>query len=393
MIIVKKSVVMQIFSLYNNKCLGGKMKINLEIENLSEFACPYKVAERIQMEGSDIRPEFTRDIDRIIHTLSYTRYIDKTQVFTYTDNDNVTKRIIHVQLVSKIARTIGRALKLNEDLIEAASLGHDLGHCPFGHVGEKYLNELSLKYDNSLFAHNVQSVRTLMTLENNGKGKNITYQVLDAILCHNGEFLSAKYYPKKKTKEEFLKEYKQCYLDKETLKKLRPATLEGCIVRISDIIGYLGRDIEDAIMLGLITKEDIPKKITKILGNSNREIINNVILDIIKNSYNKNYIALSDEVFKALIELKNFNYEYIYNKANNQETLDNIKDMINLVFKTYLNDLEKENKDSNIYQIFLNNMSDKYLNSVNNVRKVIDYIAGMTDNFFIAEYNKLIKLK
>lgn len=365
------------------------MKLDLEIKNLNKFACKYDDAKRLVEEENDIRPSFYRDIDRIIHTSAYTRYIDKTQVFTYTDDDNVTKRIIHVQLVSKIARTIGRALNLNEDLIEAASLGHDLGHCPFGHVGEKYLNELCLEYDNSLFAHNVQSVRTLITLEN----KNMTYQVLDAILCHNGEFLSAKYYPKKKTMEEFLKEYELCYKDKETLKKLCPSTLEGCVVRISDIIGYLGRDIEDACRLKVINLEDIPTSITNVLGNTNKDIINTVILDMINQSNGKDHIELSKDVFKALLDLKKFNYEYIYNRANSKETLDNIKMMITTLFKQYLNDLEMENKDSSIYTVFLNTMNDDYKNNVTNARKVIDYIAGMTDNFFIAEYNKLINSK
>ena len=180
--------------------------------NLSKFASLSKNAIRLKQEESDIRPAYFRDIDRIIYSLSYTRYIDKTQVFSLKENDHISKRIIHVQFVSKIAKTIGRALGLNEDLIEAIALGHDLGHVPFGHVGEKILNDISLKYDNTYFNHNAQSVRELMSLEKNGQGLNITIQVLDGILCHNGEFLSGKYIPKEKSVQNFLDDYNNTYL-------------------------------------------------------------------------------------------------------------------------------------------------------------------------------------
>ena len=219
--------------------------------NLSKFASLSKNAIRLKQEESDIRPAYFRDIDRIIYSLSYTRYIDKTQVFSLKENDHISKRIIHVQFVSKIAKTIGRALGLNEDLIEAIALGHDLGHVPFGHVGEKILNDISLKYDNTYFNHNAQSVRELMSLEKNGQGLNITIQVLDGILCHNGEFLSGKYIPKKKSVQTFLDDYNNTYINEKANTMLIPMTLEGCVVRISDIVGYIGRDIEDAIMLGI----------------------------------------------------------------------------------------------------------------------------------------------
>ena len=168
---------------------------------LSEYACLDKEAIRFKEEDSDIRPNYFHDIDRIIHSLSYTRYLDKTQVFTRSDNDHISKRITHVQLVSKIARTIGRALALNEDLIEAIALGHDIGHTPLGHTGEAILNDLSLQELNEYFAHNIQSVRHLMIVDNNGKGFNLTVQVLDGIMCHNGEMLDSKYTPVKKDKE------------------------------------------------------------------------------------------------------------------------------------------------------------------------------------------------
>lgn len=354
--------------------------------NLSKYASKSKQSIRLKNEKEDIRPSYFHDIDRIIYSLSYTRYIDKTQVFSLKENDHISKRIIHVQFVSKIAKTIGRALGLNEDLIEAIALGHDLGHVPFGHVGEDILNKISLKYDHTYFNHNVQSVRQLMNIEQNGNGLNITIQVLDGILCHNGEFLSGKYIPRKKTKETFIDDYQNTYTKENYCTTLVPMTLEGCVVRISDIVGYIGRDIEDAILLGIIKKEQIPDHIKNILGDSNRKIINTIVRDIIKNSLGKNYILLSEEVFKALKDLKKFNYENIYKKANTKEDIKNYNDMFELLFKTYLHDLEIENKNSKIYQDFLLTMNELYKLENNNYRIVIDYIAGMTDDYFIRQY-------
>lgn len=361
--------------------------------NLSKFASLSKNAIRLKQEESDIRPAYFRDIDRIIYSLSYTRYIDKTQVFSLKENDHISKRIIHVQFVSKIAKTIGRALGLNEDLIEAIALGHDLGHVPFGHVGEKILNDISLKYDNTYFNHNAQSVRELMSLEKNGQGLNITIQVLDGILCHNGEFLSGKYIPKEKSVQNFLDDYNNTYTDEKANTMLVPMTLEGCVVRISDIVGYIGRDIEDAIMLGILKKEELPKEITSVLGNSNREIINTIVTDIISNSLNKPYLLLSDDVYKALKDLKNFNYKHIYDKANTKEQIKKYEEMFNFLFQFFLNDLENKNKDSIIYQDFLNNMNEEYRRKTKNTRIVIDYIAGMTDDYFIKQYNVCKKVE
>lgn len=358
---------------------------------LSKFATFDKDAIRLfgNLNEDDIRPNFFRDIDRIIHSLSYTRYIDKTQVFSNNENDHICKRIIHVQLVSKIARTIARALMLNEDLVEAAALGHDLGHVPFGHLGESILNKISLKYNQGYFMHNVQSVRTLMTLEENGLGKNLTMQTLDGILCHNGEFVSECYRPKKKTKEEFLNEYNNCYKDANVAKKLVPMTLEGCVVRISDIIAYLGRDIEDAVRLEVFDKSEIPDNIRTVLGDSNNQIINTIILDIINNSYGKDYIAMSPQIYKAIKDLKAFNYIHIYDVANTKDEKDNIEKMFNELFDHLLYIVKNNKKDNNIFKTFLDTMCEDYLNNTTDERKVIDYISGMTDDFFINEYKKI----
>ena len=329
--------------------INNEIYENMKISGLSEFACPYEKGIRFAKEVDDIRPSFFRDIDRIIYSLSYTRYIDKTQVFTYQENDHLSKRMTHVQFVSKIARTIGRALRLNEDLIEAAALGHDLGHTPFGHVGERILNEISLENNEGYFNHNVQSVRVLMNVENYGEGSNITIPVLDAIMCHNGEFALGRYCPIEKTKEQFLEEYKASYIDKKILQTLKPMTLEGCVVRISDMIAYLGRDIEDGVRLGIIKYEDIPKDISDVLGTSNKDIINTIILDILKNSTGKNYIELSDNVFKAIVALKQFNYKNIYVKSYKDEELKEIEIIFRKLFDKYMNDLKNHNMESIIY--------------------------------------------
>lgn len=370
-----------------------KIKEIMELKNLSKFAANDSDAIRFKESSKefDIRPSFFKDIDKIIYSTSYNRYKDKTQVFSFTDNDHVSKRFIHVQYVSKIGRTIGRALGLNTDLIEAAALGHDLGHVPFGHVGERILNDISLNNNEGYFNHNIQSVRILISLENDGNGTNMTVQVLDAIMCHNGEFCLEKYSPIKKTKEEFLLEYKNSYIDEVVVSKLKPMTLEGCVVRISDVIGYIGRDIEDAITLGYITKEDIPEEIREILGTRNDEIINTIVLDIIQNSFEKPYITMSPKIFEMLKKLKEFNSENIYKKANSLEEIEIMRNMFEKLFDNYINDIDNSNKSSEIYTVFLDHMNDDYIKNTTPARKVIDFIAGMTDDYFILCYNDLFR--
>lgn len=357
-------------------------------ETYSEYATKSREAIRLQPEEDDIRTPFFRDVDRIIHALSYTRYSDKTQVYPFTNNDHISKRMVHVQLVSKVARTIGRALGLNTDLIEAISLGHDIGHTPLGHTGEALLDEISQRELNEYFAHNIQSVRHYLEVENDGTGLNLTIQVLDGIMCHNGEMLSNEYIPIPKTKEEFYKQYQDAYTDIATSKKNHPMTLEGCIVRISDIIGYIGRDIEDAINLGKLNRNDLPQEIIKVLGNTNKDIINTVVMDIIKNSLNQPYIKMSKEVYNALLMLKKFNYQNIYSKSLNQEKIEYYRQGMNKIYNRYLNDIQTSNKNSIIYTMFLNHQCSKYLENNSNKRMVIDFIAGMTDDLFQREIEK-----
>ena len=357
-------------------------------EFLSPYASKNEEGLRLNQESQDIRPNYFRDIDRIIYSLSYTRYIDKTQVFSHKENDHISKRMTHVQMVSKIARTIGRALSLNEDLIEASALGHDLGHPPFGHTGEAILNKISLELGLGYFNHNIQSVRTLLKIENQGKGSNLCLQTLDAIMCHNGEIELAEYYPVSKDIETFLQEYNLSYQDNNIIKQLRPMTLEGCIVRVSDIIAYIGRDIEDAIRLGIITKDDIPQNIKNILGDNNRDIINTIILDIITNSYQKPYIKISPNIFTAIKELKKFNYENIYYKANTNEDINQYEMMFRKLIEVYYYQLQNNKEEEIIYQSYLNHMSKEYRQNNSNYRIIIDYIAGMTDDYFKKQYEK-----
>lgn len=359
---------------------------------MNSLACKNEEAIYFKVSENDFRTPFSRDVDRILYSLSFQRYMDKTQVFSFKENDHLTKRMIHVLYVSKIARTIGRALNLNEDLIEAGALGHDLGHTPFGHVGEAILNEISLRAGCGYFNHNVHSVRLLMNIENYGNGKNITLQTLDAILCHNGELVMGKYEPKwNKTKDDFLRDYERTYKDKNTSFQLIPMTLEGCVVRISDLIAYLGRDIDDAIRMKLLTWEDVPNNITSVLGKSNKEIVNSIVTDVINNSLGKNYIKLSNEVFEAIKNLKDFNYKNIYYKAYTEEEKENLKVMLNTLYNAYINDLNNNNEESNIIKSYLDNMSDEYKNNNSKERIVIDYIAGMTDDYTLKEYNKILK--
>lgn len=366
----------------------AKLNFLTKEDNLSPYATKSSDAIRLKEHKEDLRPSFFRDIDRIIHSLSYTRYSDKTQVFSYKENDHISKRMIHVQLVSKVARTIGRALGLNEDLIEAIALAHDIGHTPLGHEGEYILNEISERELGEKFAHNIQSVRHCMFVENRGNGLNLSIQVLDGIMCHNGEMLSNTYIPMKKDKEEFLREYHNSYTNYSLMKKCSPMTLEGCVVRISDVIGYIGRDIEDAIALGKINREEIPKNISKVLGTTNKEIINTIILDIIKESMNKPYIKMSEEVYNALFALKDFNYKNIYSKTLSAKEKEYYSQGMNILFNDYLNAIETNDYTNIIYKTFLNHQSSDYLKNTSSKRMVIDFIAGMTDDLFIAELIK-----
>lgn len=370
-----------------------KAKDNMLLKEtmLSEYACKSEDAILLHEDKDDIRPIFFRDIDRIIHSLGYTRYIDKTQVFSFTKNDHITHRVLHVQLVSKIARTIGRSLKLNEDLIEAIALGHDIGHSPFGHKGEKYLNDICIKENIGYFCHNAQSVRVLKILER----LNISMQTLDGILAHNGEILINKYkYNKNKTEEDFIKDLDATFTEENYSKKIIPKTLEASVVRLSDIIAYIGRDIEDSIKIGIIKREDVPHDITNVLGDNNSKIVDTLIKDIIINSFEKPYLTFSDEVFNALMKLKDWNFKNIYASDEANKYQDKIKNLFYDLYYCYLEKVQKFNTDKNNLSESEKNLYDfiKQKDDNTNVKRVvIDYIAGQTDQYFLNECIENIK--
>jgi dGTPase len=353
---------------------------------------------RYEEEFPNIRPSFSRDGDRILHSAAFTRYIDKTQVFSLSENDLITHRVIHVQLVSKISRIIARALRLNEDLVEAIALGHDIGHTPFGHDGEDHLNNevtQKLGVESFYFRHGVQSVRALDKLEGRhipgtvGRSLNLTLQVLDGILCHDGEDLRRSIGPERdKSWKDF--DYEMERKKKEKKVEIAPMTLEGCLVRFVDTIAFLGRDIEDAITIGLIKWDEFPK----ILGDSNREIVNNLAMDIIEQSRGGDEISYSPKRFDQLKKLRDFNYRRIYNNPLIKIQKDKIRGMFDALYRRFLRDVKDERTDSPIFLDHINlidrgDEERSYFRNTPCEIIVIDYMAGMTDDYFINIFTEL----
>jgi dGTPase len=361
-----------------------------EDERLSPHACLSRQALRKKEEEKVLkghRQNFSLDTDRILHSLAYSRYIDKTQVFYLIKNDHITHRVLHVQLVSKIARTVGRLLRLNEDLIEAIALGHDIGHAPFGHDGETFLSDLSRRYGLGHFFHNLQSVRFLEKIERKGKGWNLTLQVLDGILCHNGELHRQALRPEKdKDFQRLNQEMKE--KEKNPLRDISPMTLEGCVVRMADTISYIGRDIEDAIRLRLITRADIPEDCRRVLGDTNGTIVYTLVEDLVSNSLDKPFVRFSEEVSQALKRLKAFNQDNIYISEKVKEQTPKVRLMFELLFEKYFRDLETGNEASDIHREFLEGMPWEYKNETPSAEIVRDFIAGMTDEYFLDQCQK-----
>jgi dGTPase len=361
-----------------------------EEKRLSSFACLSRDAVRRTDEEiifAGHRQNFSLDADRILHSLAYSRYIDKTQVFYLIKNDHITHRVLHVQLVSKVSRTIGRLLGLNEDLTEAIALGHDIGHPPFGHDGERFLSELCQRAGLGYFFHNVQGVRFLENIERKGKGWNLTLQVLDGILCHNGEIHTRSLSPdRRKTFERLDREMKD--REDDPARDVPPMTLEGCVVRMADTISYVGRDIEDAIRLGLITRDEIPAPCRQVLGDTNGTIVYSLVEDLVSCSLGKDCIAFSEEVSGALALLRAFNHERIYMNERVKKQTPKIQIMFQLLFDKYLRDLETGNRDSDIHKEFLAGMSPAYRDMTSKAAVVRDFIAGMTDEYFLTQCHK-----
>ncbi len=333
------------------------------------------------------RQAFSLDADRILHSRAYTRYIDKTQVFYLINNDHITHRVLHVQLVSKIARTIGRFLKLNEDLIEAIALGHDIGHTPFGHEGERYLSELCQRAGIGTFQHNIQSIQFLDRVERKGQGWNLCLQTLDGILCHDGEIHNQRLAPQTdKTFVTFDAEISAKKIDPDHA--LVPMTTEGCVVRMADTIAYIGRDLEDAIRLKVLERADIPKAITGTLGNTNGTIVYRLVTDVIQNSDANHFVAFSPDISDALKALKRFNLERIYLNPEIKLRSATIRQLFEQLFTRCLDDLSTGNRSSDIVNGFLSDMSELYIAVHTPAEIVRDYIAGMTDRYFLHQFPK-----
>ncbi len=325
------------------------------------------------------RPCYARDIDKILHHPYYNRYTDKTQVFSFFKDDDITRRALHVQLVSRIARNIGRLLGLDLDLIEAIALGHDMGHTPFGHAGERLLGEIYYERTGRFFNHNVHSVRVLDKIFN----LNITLDTLDGILCHNGELELQEYKPSKLTSFfEFDEKVESCYVEPDGVKKLIPSTLEGCVVRVSDIIAYIGKDRQDAERVGVGAE---------FSGSDNSFMINNFIVNIVENSFGKDYIKMGEEYFKAFKQAKEDNYKNIYlsQKVNKQYNTC-LKPMFEMLYEKLVSQYGDESSLLHQHHINYVNRRRGYYQATTDYREentiddiVVDYIASMTDDYFI----------
>lgn len=353
-----------------------------EEESLFSSASFSRDHSRYFGKEDDHRLPYKRDVDRIIHSKAYARYVDKTQVVYLVDNDHITHRGLHVQLVSNFARGIAEILRLNLDLVEAIALGHDVGHPPYGHEGEGYLSALSEEYGCGIFAHPWQSCRHFSEVE----PLNLGLGTYDGFLCHDGGMNGTRLVPRYgKTWEDHFKDKEQKLADPD--KNILPGTLEGCLVKICDTMSYLGKDIEDAIQLGIIERGEVPET---VLGKANRELLNVLARDIIQHSYNKEYIEMSEEAYQSLKVIRKFNFENIYQHPKLKMESKKVERSYRILFEYLLEDLEKNKETSYIAINFLDNKNPRYVKETKPVRMVIDYIAGMTDHHFVRTLQKLV---
>ena len=292
----------------------------------------------------DIRPAFQRDRDKILHCKAFRRLKDKTQVFLSPEGDHYRTRLTHTLEVSQNARTIAKALKLNEDLVEAIALGHDLGHTPFGHAGERALNRVCPIG----FEHSQQSVRTVDRLERGGQGLNLTFEVRDGILNH------------------------------QTIGK--PHTLEGKVVRLSDKISYIHHDMDDAQRAGIVCEQDIPVHLRKMLGDSTKERLNTLVHNIVQNSRSMDRIAMSDEVGEAMSELRQWMFKNVYKNSAAKKEEEKAKEMLIKLYEYYV---EHPDQMSREYYELITVRGQKV------PRAVCDYIAGMTDQYSMAKFREI----
>ncbi len=309
---------------------------------LSPYACLSKNSRgrRVEEEKCDLRTEFSRDRDRIIHSKAFRRLKHKTQVFISPGNDHYRTRLTHTLEVSQIATTISKALMLNTDLTEAISMGHDIGHTPFGHMGETVLNELCPEG----YRHYEQSLRICDVIERDGKGLNLTYEVRDGILNHTGENTAS--------------------------------TFEGKIIKFADRFAYINHDIDDAIRAKMISDTDIPEKCVKLLGNTNSERIDTLIKDLIFTTTKEGKVAMSKEIEDTMMELRQFMFERVYYKLHDHS--DTVRMIIGKMYEYYYKDTDRLPDE---YKRFLDNYSKD--------RVVCDFVSSMTDDYIIHQFNEL----
>lgn len=314
-----------------------------ERANLSPYArlSAETLGRERQEEPCRLRTAFQRDRDRIIHCKAFRRLKHKTQVFIAPEGDHYRTRLTHTLEVSQVARAIARALRLNEDLTEAIALAHDLGHTPFGHTGEEALSENVKAVGGKGFSHNEQSLRVIEKLESGGKGLNLTREVRDGVLHHTG--------------------------------KEDPGTLEGCIVKIADRIAYINHDIDDALRAGLLKESDLPQNALDVLGKTGSARINSLVIDIVETSDGKPYIKQSEKIAGLMNDLRNFLFEEVYIGSKAKSESDKAKRIVSEIFHHHF-DNPTDLPDSL---------------EGNNLKRVIDYIAGMTDRYVIRQYEEL----
>ena len=316
-----------------------------ELELLSPYAAHslHSRGRERQEEECDVRTVYQRDRDRILHSKAFRRMKDKTQVFLAPQGDHYRTRLTHTLEVSQIARTIAKALRLNEDLVEAIALGHDLGHTPFGHAGERALNEV----DPDGFAHYKQSVRVAQVLEKNGEGLNLTWEVRDGILNHRTSG--------------------------------NPSTLEGKVVRLSDKIAYIHHDMDDAQRAGIITEDDIPITLRMLLGYTTRERLNTFVHNIIENSYEQDTIKMSDEIFEAMMTLRAIMFEQVYENPVAKKEEDKAVKMLTELYEYYVEHPESMSAE---YREMIRRGEKK-------TRPVCDYLSGMTDQYSMEKFREI----
>ncbi|NCB01079.1 MAG: HD domain-containing protein [Spirochaetia bacterium] len=352
------------------------------------------LTSRINERKSDIRSAYYRDTTAIIHSSPFRRLKHKTQVFFAPSNDHICTRIEHVLHVASIASAICQGLGLNTDLAWAIGMGHDLGHTPFGHVGEKIINDLMVNKGLIPFEHEINSLRVIDFLSLNGKGLNLTYAVRDGIVSHNGEYFLQTIIPEHTRKN---------LTSITTRKNLIPSTWEGVVVRFSDQIAYLGRDFEDACRLNVITKQQLPQIVATVLGETNSKIIDSLVQDVIAHSSPERGITFSDSIYKAVEEFKKFNYEHIYlspmlrgYKEYFTRLISLITDYLYELFIRFGFDTNQYRNEKNMLSIgfsqYLVDMKEGYEKKDGGYERIVfDYIAGMSDNFALDCADEILK--